>query len=152
MNSVYKWTREGFEPTTAETDTGLWGERLVSTAAEYRWKYCVEIRLVLNDIRINKSKWCRFKMLWYSAIHLMDHRIMVQFDYWFKFRLVPNGMNNLVCKNIRVKVQIIRIIVHIFGPIGRLQWHPQGQGKSVTLTQCDSNRVCLLRTLHTEMD
>ena len=41
----------------------------------------------------------------YSRIHSMDHRIMVQFCYWFKFRLVPNGMNNLLCKNIRLKVQ-----------------------------------------------
>ena len=42
--------------------------------------------------------------LQYSAIQLMDHRIMVQFNYWFKFRLVPNKMYNLLCKNIRLKV------------------------------------------------
>ena len=41
----------------------------------------------------------------YSAIRLMDHLIMVQFCYWFKFRLVPNGMINLLCKDIWLKVQ-----------------------------------------------
>ena len=41
----------------------------------------------------------------YSPIRLMDHRIMVQFGYWFKFRLVPDGMNNLLYRNIWLKVQ-----------------------------------------------
>ena len=32
----------------------------------------------------------------------MDHLI---FCYWFNFRLVPNGMTNILCKNIWLKVQ-----------------------------------------------
>ena len=41
----------------------------------------------------------------YNLIRLMDQRIIVQFVYWHKFRLVPNGMNYLQCKNIWLKDQ-----------------------------------------------
>ena len=85
---------------------GLFGRRLVVGAvAEETIQYRKNSAWKSFGWRLPELKKFKNWTFNYSAIRLMYHLIMVQFCYWFKFRLVLNGMTNLLCKNIWLKVQ-----------------------------------------------